>query len=410
MKAVQEAKIKSGQVVILRSDFDSPLTWENEIADDFRLKAALPTIKLLLKKKAKIILLSHLGRPQGKVVKEARLAPIAEWLEKHLVKVEYFGEFRDFEKLRKKIERSALSVFLLENLRFYPEEENNDFEFAQKLASLGSIFVNDAFAVSHRCHASIVSLPQLLPTFFGLRFQEETSRLNQALKAGQDLVVVLGGAKTKTKIPLIKDLVKKKAVLLLGGLIGNTFLAAFLKKKTLDGEPIIEKERQMATDFLMTLDKQINFAGLPGKTTQIWLPLDLWVAGPDDKKLKLIDFSDQITDSLPADKQVYGLGPKTLREYTGLIAQAKAVILNGPLNRPHPLAGDPQSTAILGKAIVQSHAFSLVGGGDTVAALAKAQLLGKIDYISTGGGAMLYYLAKGTLPGIEATGKNNQII
>lgn len=399
MKGIQKAKIKTGQRVLLRADFDVPLIGKTEISDDFRLQATLPTLKFLLKKKAKVILLSHLGRPEGKIVEELRLAPVAHWLKKQVGEVAFIQEINE---IGERIRKSQSCLFLLENLRFFPGEEKNDRQFAQNLASLGEIFVNDAFAVSHRQHASIVGIPQFLPTFFGLHFQEEIKNLQKASKAGQDLVVILGGAKTETKIPLIKDLVKKKAVILLGGLVGTTFLAAFFKQKSLDGEPINPFERQLAVNFLATLDKEISFAGLPGKTTQIWLPLDLWVAGPQDTDFQLVDFSDGLTTSLPQDKQVYGLGSKTQKEYSGLIHQAKAVVFNGPVSRPNPTVGDPESTAILGKAIVASRAFSLVGGGDTVAALAKANLLGKIDYASSGGGAMLTYLAKGTLPGIEA--------
>lgn len=380
MKSLKKAKIKPGQTVLLRTDFDVPLV-KGKINNDFRLKAALPTIKFLLAKKVKIIIISHLDRPGGKTIKSLSLAPVANWLG---------------EKLRIKTGQ----VMVLENLRFYPGEKENDLGFAQSLAAMADIYVNDAFAVSHRKHASIVSLPQLLPSFAGLRLEKEVKGLKKALSFRKDLVAILGGAKTETKIPVIKKLIKLGAIVLLGGAVANTFLAVFLGREKMDGAIIQEKEQKLAQKFLRDLDKPVSFAKIPGQTTKIWLPLDLWVA-EEKTPPRLITFTEPYLDSVPENYQIYGLGPKTLKEYAGLVARAKAVIWNGPVSRPHPLK-TPLSTEELGRAVAKSDAFSIVGGGDTTATLAKAGILAKMDLVSTGGGAMLEYLAKGTLPGIEA--------
>jgi 3-phosphoglycerate kinase len=383
MRSLKKAKIKPGQVVLLRTDFDVPLEKGN-IIDDFRLKAALPTIKFLLEKKVKVIIISHLGRPRGKVVKNLSLAPVANWL----------GE---------KLQIPAGQVMVLRNLRFSPNEEKNNLKFAQSLAAMADIYVNDAFAVSHRKHASIVGIPQFLPSFAGLQLEKEARGLKKALSFKKDLVVILGGAKTRTKIPVIENLIKSGAIVLLGGAIANTFLAAFLGRERMDGAIIQEKEASLAKRFLQDLDKPVSFAQIPGQTTKIWLPLDLWVA-TEKTPLKLINFTEPYLDSVPKDHQIYGLGPKTLKEYAGLISQAKAIIWNGPVSRHHPIK-TPTSTIDLGQTIAESKAFSIVGGGDTVATLAKAGILAKMDLVSTGGGAMLAYLAHGTLPGFEVLKK-----
>lgn len=382
MHSIREAKIGLGQTVLLRSDFDVPLK-DGKIVDDFRLKAALPTIKFLLKKGAKITIISHLGRPGGKVIETLRLDPVAQWLRKKL--------------------GASNQIRLLENLRFSPGEEKNDPDFAKKLASLGEIFVNDAFTVCHRRHASIVGIPRLLPSFAGLRLKKEVEGLKKALKSKKDLVVILGGAKTETKIPVIKNLVKLGAVVLLGGVAGNTFLSVFLGRKRMGGAIVKERDIKLAKRFLKTLDKPISFSRIPGKTTKIWLPLDLWAA-TEKIPPKVIILAEPYNESVPKDFQIYGLGPKTLKEYAGLISQAKVVVWNGPISRPHPIK-TPKSTEELGKAVIKSKVFSIVGGGETVAALAKEKILDKIDLVSAGGGAMLEFLSKGSLPGIEVLRK-----
>ena len=392
MRSLIKIQTKPGQRILLRSDFDVPLK-KTEVFDEFRLKAALPTIKFLLKKKARLIIISHLGRPGGKIVEKLRFDPVARWLSKNLgVKV---------IKLNK-IAHCSLQpgqILLLENLRFYQSEENNNPNFAKKLASLAEIFVNDAFAVCHRNHSSIVGIPQYLPSFAGLRLEKEIKSLKKALKAKKDLVVILGGAKTETKIPVIRSLIELGAVVLLGGIVANTFLAAFLGEDKVDGHAVDKKRLCLAKEFLEKLDSPVSFAQIPGQTTKIWLPLDVVIGFP----IKEVSFFPN-GEFVPEGKTVFDIGQRTIREYTGLLHFAKAIIINGPLGKIEEEKFSQGTKKVL-QAVADSPAFSIVGGGETIAVLEKYKLSDKIDLVSTGGGAMLEFISKGSLPGIEALEK-----
>lgn len=389
MRSIEEAKIKPGQTVLLRADLDVPLE-KSKITDEFRLKAALPTIKFLLEKKAKIIVISHLDRPGGKVVENLRLDPVAQWLRKKLgVKIIKLNKIASWNL-------QPSQILLLENLRFHPGEERNDPDFAKKLASLTEIFVNDAFAVCHRRHASIVGVPQFLPSFAGLRLEREIRSLKKALKAKENLVVILGGMKTETKIPVIENLIKLGAVILLGGIVANTFLAAFLGENKVDKPAVDKKRLGLAKEFLAKLDLPVSFSKIPGKTTKIWLPLDVIVGFPVEQ----ISFFPN-GEFVPKGKVLLDIGEKTIREYTGLLRFAKVIILNGPLGKVEEEKFSRGTKKVL-RAVANSPAFSIVGGGETIAVLEKCRLLDKIDLVSTGGGAMLEFLSKRTLPGIEA--------
>ncbi len=404
VRSVKKANLKKGQKVLLRTDFDIPLKGNEEIIDDFRLQASLPTIKFLLQKEAKVILLSHLGRPEGKIVEELRLTPVAKWLRNRVGKVEYFAKLKDFGQIKRKITQSRALIFLLENLRFYPGEEENDPQFTRKLASLAEIFVNDAFAVSHRQHASVVGLPRFLPSYAGLRIVSELQALKKALSFKKDLVVVLGGFKTKSKIPAIKGLIKLGAVVLLGGVLANTFLAAALGIEKVDGALVDRDSLPTAQNFLKRLDKKIAFSRIPGQTTKIWLPQDVIVAQENKNGYSGIEevyFWSPLEDQVREGKNILDIGPKTIKEYIGLLQFAKGIIFNGPLGKFEEPRFEKGTQAVF-RAIAQSQAFSMAGGGETIAALEKFKLFNKIDYVSSGGGAMLEYIAKGSLPGIEA--------
>lgn len=408
MRSLRDAKITPGQLVLLRADFNVPLDQNSQIIDDFRLQAVSPTIEFLLKKKAKIILLCHLGRPNGRVLENLRLKPVARWLQKKYSSVEYFPEASSYHQIKGKISQSQSAIFLLENLRFQPGEEKNDPEFSQKLSSLGDLFVNDAFAVSHRCHASIVSLPQLLPSFAGLRLIQEIQALKKALSFKKDLVVVLGGAKAKSKIPAIEGLIKQGAIVLLGGILGNTFLAAIFGKNKVNGSIVEEESLPTAKKFLKKLDKEVAFAKIPGQTTRIWLPLDVIIAHEKNGHyldLETIYFWPPLQEVVAKKKKIFDIGPRTIREYIGILKFAQGIIFNGPLGKFEETIF-AKGTREVFQAIAQSPAFSLSGGGDSLAALEKFNLCHKIDYMSTGGGAMLDYIAQGILPGIEALGEH----
>ncbi|HUV72156.1 MAG TPA: phosphoglycerate kinase [Clostridia bacterium] len=322
--------------VLVRCDFDVPLRQAQGrflLADDIRIKQCLPTIEYLLKNRAQVILLGHLGRPKGQE-KSLSLAPVAKHLKKLLKRkgkvesISYLGKLDD-------------NLYLLENLRFDKGEEKNEPQFAKKLAEMGDFYVNEAFASSHRKHASIVSLPKLLPHCAGFHFIEEVENLSKAIENPQrPLVMIIGGAKPEDKLPKVWQLAQEADFVLVGG--------------TLVRERLRVKENVIFAD--------LRESGL--------------------------DISE---------KSVKGFGET--------IKKAQTIVWNGPMGK-YEDKGTQEGTKKIAEAIVKTKAFKIVGGGDTIAALTKFGLLGKMDYVSTGGGAMLEFLTQGTLPGIEALKSN----
>lgn len=329
VKTLQDLPDIVDKIVLLRADFDVAIEGE-KILDNTRIKAAIPTIKVLLDKKSKIILLSHLGRPQG-VDKTLSLKPIKEVLETLIgQKVNFFDNLED---------KNFTSLNLLENLRFWPEEETNDLKFAKKLASLGEFYVNDSFAVCHRAHASIAGVPQFLPSFAGLRLEEEVKKLTQILKQPKNpLIAIIGGAKIETKLPAIKNLAKVADKVLVGGK-----LIFEIQKENLEPNIIV------ASDDIDTKD----------------------------------------------------IGKESIENFSQIISEAGEIIWNGPLGL-FEQEKYAVGTKAIAQAIIDSGAYSVVGGGETIAALNKFGFLDKMGYVSTGGGAMLEFLAGKKLPGLEA--------
>lgn len=329
LPSVKELKV-SGKRVLLRTNYDVPLKKEGLI-DDSRIVESLPTINYLWRQKAKIIIISHLGRPEGKPMPGLSLAPVA----KHLAKL-----LACQVPLLEKIKTVDKPLVMLENLRFYPGEETNSDKFSHQLASLADFFVNDAFAVAHRQHASVVGVPALLPAAFGLDFLEEVMALTKIRQAPKrPVVVILGGVK-KSKIKAARKLVGWADYLLLGG-----------KMVTYDGLSRMISGHQRVVGDLTRNGEDINEA--------------------------------------------------TIKKFKEIIGQAKTVVLAGPMGAYEEKEYE-RGTREICQAIADSGAYSVVGGGDTEAALTKFGLADKIDYISSGGGAMLAFLANGTLPGIEA--------
>ena len=326
---------------MLRADLDVPLKG-NEVADDFRLRAGLPTVEFLVGQGAKTIIIGHLDRPGGEVVEKWRLDPVADWL----VETGHAPSLRKMDdcigpKVEKAVEAMADGdVLLLENLRFHRGEEENDPDFAKGLALLADIYVNDCFATSHRKHASIVGIPKFLPSCAGLRLVEETSALcSVEVFAQKPVVIVVGGAKAETKGPLVKKLAKIADKILLGG----------------------------------TLMFETSLEGIPN----VIFPID--AVGIKD------------------------IGPETVEMFKEEIEKAKTIIWNGPLGIINTKEFEV-GTRKIAEALAESEAQTIVGGGDTVAALTRFGLRDKIDFVSTGGGAMLQFLAEGTLPGLEVLG------
>lgn len=365
MRTIQDIDVAKKRVLV-RCDFDIPLNKKGKVADDFRIKACLPTIKYLIKKRAKIILLAHLDRPGGKVDPSLSLGPVqdklTELLELSILKTpDCVG--RAVEEAVAGLEPGE--ILLLENLRFHPEEEENNLDFAKKLAHLGDIFVNETFASSHRVHASIVGIPKFLPAVAGLRLTQEVETLAKAIsKPEHPLTVVIGGAKALTKIKVIENLSNLADSILLGGVVANVFM----KSK---GEDIGKSTSDEEGEIYL---KKINL-----DWSKIHLPIDF----------------------LPNKNLILDIGPKTVKTFAEIISKSKTIIWNGPMGVAE-LEEFASGTKEIAQAIAKTSGFTVVGGGDTIAALNKFGLLGKIDYVSVGGGAMLEFLAGSKLPGIEA--------
>lgn len=350
--SVTKANI-GGKRVVMRVDFNVPLKG-GKILDDTRIRAALPTINYLHEQKAAaIILLAHVGRPEGKVVKTLSTAPI----EKHLRTL------------------TDAPFELRENLRFDPREEMNDPVFAQELARLGDIFVQDAFADAHREHASIVGITKLLPSYAGLLLSKEVETLTTALTPPKGAVAIIGGAKFETKEPLVEKLLATYDKVLLGGALGNDLLKA---RGMPFGSSLISSK-----PLKLTLAAHEHLFG----------PLDV-----------VAEFEGVARNAFPADvrtkEQIVDIGEKTASYWSELISQAPFVLWNGPVGVYEN--GRTQGTDALAGALVKSTAHAVIGGGDTAAAVSKISFDAHRIFISTGGGAMLEFLTEGTLPGIEA--------
>ncbi len=381
IKDITEIAVKNKRV-LLRCDLNVPLDAKGNVLDDFRIEKAIPTIEYLIKKGARVILISHLGRPGGKVVKKLSLAPIQEKLVEYLDLSVTKARSCLGEEIKEWTEKMAPGeVLLLENLRFHPGETKNDLNFTKELAKLGDIFVNDAFAVSHRPHASIVGLPRFLPSAMGLLLKEEIESLSKVIKKPKrPLVGIVGGAKINTKIRPIKSFLEKVDFLLLGGKIANIVLNI---KGVSVGRPLPEPE----------IIKELE--GLELTNPKLRLPVDVSVA------LNSVYERKAGPANVRKDESVLDIGPETVKIFSRIISEAKTIFWSGPLGKI-----EEKQFAIgtfgIARAIAQSDAFSVAGGRETVSFLRESNLADQFSFLSTGGGAMLAYLSKGTLPGIEA--------
>jgi len=385
--SIQDADI-TNKKVLLRVDFNVSLTGD-KITDDTRITQVIPTIQLLLKNHNKIIIISHLGRPD-KRDKKYSLAPVAKRLEKYFPKqhVHLIADFTSLEDRKKLKRQTDEDIFLLENIRFYKGEQANDMAFAKELAVLGDVYVNDAFGVSHRADASIVSLPKLLPHYAGLLMEKEIHAISGIFDSPKHPVVaIIGGAKTETKIPLLYKLAELADALILGGAIANTFLKeqGFGIGKSL-------------YDNGLTKDVQKIVRHAKTHHTTLLLPQDARCGSNQDTKT----FTVFPIHHIPRDTTIYDIGPETEALFGDAIVKARTIVWNGPVGYiENPVFA--QGTDFLYYTIADnSNAYSVVGGGDTLAALSHEEHVGKISHISTGGGAMLEFIEKGTLPGIEA--------
>lgn len=387
-KTVEDINV-NGKRVLVRVDFNVPRDkTTGAITDDARMRAALPTLQYLVDHGAKVIVMSHLGRPKGKVVEELRLDEVGKHLSELLGKpVKKLNECVGPEVEAAVSEMKDGDVVLLENVRFHPEEEKNDVHFAKKLAALGDIFVNDAFGTAHRAHCSTAGIGTYLPSVSGFLMKKELAGLGAALSNPQKpFVAIIGGAKISDKIGVVSYLIGKADTIIIGGGMANTFLAA---------QGYDMKASLVEADSVDVAKETLNEAASAG--TDLLLPVDVTIAAAFDapETAKTADV-DAIDDGWMA----LDIGPKTIALAEEKIRAAKTVIWNGPMGVFEQDAFAVGTNA-LAKAVATSEAYSVVGGGDSVAAVKKSGMADKISHISTGGGASLEFMEGRLLPGLS---------
>ena len=386
-KTVRDIELK-GKRVLVRVDFNVPLDVETrKISDDSRVRAALPTIKYIIEQKGKVILCSHFGRPKGKVVEGMRLSPIAERLS-HLLNLPVKSTTdcigAQVEEAVSKLGEGE--VLLLENLRFHPEEEKNDPEFAKSLAKLADVYVNDAFGTAHRAHASTAGVADYLPAVAGFLIEKEIDYLGQALSdPARPFAMIVGGAKVADKIALLENIMQKVNVLVIGGGMANTFL----KAQGYDvGNSKVEDDQ---LDFTRGLIKQASEKGV-----NLLLPIDAEVAEEfsAESNHKTVPLNE-----VPKGWMILDIGPQSIKRFSDELKKCKTIVWNGPVGVfEFPVFAT--GTKAIASLAASMDATTIIGGGDTAAAVESAGVAPRMTHISTGGGASLEFLEGKVLPGI----------
>jgi phosphoglycerate kinase len=375
----------SDRKVLVRVDFNVPLE-SGKVADDTRIQAALPTIEYLSSQKAKIILCSHLGRPKGKPDSRFSLRPVADHLSGLLGIPILFAEDCVGEDATNKASKlQPAQILLLENTRFHPGEKANDPEFAQQLSELAELYVNDAFGSAHRAHASTEGVSHLLPAVAGLLMEKELKYLGEALaEPAHPFVAILGGAKISDKIGVVQRLLGMADTLLIGGGMANTFLAA-------DGNDMADS--LVEEDALETAKSLLSES-----RDQLILPVDLIIADSfhEDAQSQVV-----AVDAVLPGWQALDIGPKTIDNFKAKLTGAKLIVWNGPMG-VFEFERFAEGTYAIAAAVAEAEAISIVGGGDSAAAIRRAGLSEQISHVSTGGGASLEFLEGKTLPGVAA--------
>ncbi|MFZ5632829.1 MAG: phosphoglycerate kinase [Bacillota bacterium] len=387
-KTVRDIEV-SGKRVLVRVDFNVPLDKSGNVSDDTRIRAALPTIRYLVEKGARVILASHLGRPKGTFDERYSLKPVARRLEELLGKEVIMVEEAVGEIPRQAVQQlQDGQVLMLENVRFYPEEEKNDEKFARSLADPADVFVNDAFGAAHRAHASTEGVARVIPGVAGFLMEKEIEMLGKALtNPDRPFVAIIGGAKVSDKIGVIGNLLEKVDTLIIGGGMANTFLHA----RGLDmGKSLLEGDK---ADLARQMMDRAEAAGI-----KLLLPVDLVVsrAADPEAERKVVPVED-----VPAEWMALDIGPESARIFGEALKEAKTVVWNGPMG-VFEMAPFAEGTFEVAKSLAESGAVTIVGGGDSAAAVEKAGVAGRITHISTGGGASLEFLEGRELPGVAA--------
>jgi len=384
LKSIKDIKNLTGKRVLLRLDLNTSLT-KGQVDKDstWRLEVSLASIKYLLSKKAKVIIIAHLGRPGGQVVPEMSLLPVAKKLSQMLKKpIEFWADdFADYEQDSHDLANG--SVAMLENIRFQSREKMNCHRLARRLAKLGDIYVNDAFSNSHRKHSSMHAITKYLPSYAGPLLQREVKELSDVMKVKQGLVFIFGGAKMETKVKLIKAASRISEQVLLGGALANDILLA---RGYSVGKSLVDKS-------LLKIAKQLD-------SPKIYLPADVLVAKTTGSQT----YRTVSVDKIPATMMALDIGPVTVAEYTAILSQAKWVVWNGPLGyfeNKNFIQGSKKILQFLAK----GSAKVIIGGGETVELLTKLKLREKFYFISTGGGAMLTFMQGEKMPGLEVLRK-----
>ncbi len=387
-KSIKDIDV-AGKKVFIRVDYNVPMDKSGNITEDTRIRATLPTLEYLLSQNAAIIIASHLGRPKGAVVAEFSLAPVAKRLSTLIgrdiiVAPDCVGPA--VEKMAKDLKPGQ--ILLLENLRYHKEEEKNDPEFSKQLASLADVAVNDAFGVSHRAHASVEGITKYLPAVAGLLMEKEIIFVGQTVaNPVHPFVAIIGGAKVSDKIGVIENLLKKVDTLIIGGGMANTFLAA---QGYNIGKSLLEADKVELAKTLIVAAKE--------RGVNLLLPTDVVIA---EKFAADAPNKAVAVDAIDSEWMALDIGPNTAKAYATSLEDAKTVVWNGPMG-VFEMDAFANGTETVAKAVAASSATSIVGGGDSIAALEKTGLSNKITHISTGGGASLEFLEGKVLPGIAA--------
>jgi len=384
-KTIRDVEV-TGKKVFCRVDFNVPMS-EGEITDDTRIRAALPTIQYLVDKGAKLILASHLGRPKGKVAEELRLTAVAARLSECLGKQVQKSDEVVGETVQRQVDDLQNGdILLLENVRFHSGEEKNDPELAKQFASLADLFVNDAFGAAHRAHASTEGIGHYIPAVSGFLMEKELEFLGGALSnPTRPFTAIIGGAKVKDKIGVIESLLEKVDNLIIGGGLANTFIKAQGHQV---GDSLLEEDKvSLAASFIAKAkEKGVNF----------YIPTDVVVADrfANDAQTKEVSVSD-----IPDGWQALDIGSKTIETYQAVVADSKTVVWNGPMG-VFEMEIFMKGTEAIAKAMVHVKGTTVIGGGDSVAAVEKAGVAENMSHISTGGGASLEFMEGKQLPGV----------